>query len=534
MSQVANVVLCAILVATTSFGQVFVSPAGNNSDGSSWANAFNSVEAGVAAANAQSKELWIANGTYAIAAAIQLYSSMVIYGGFPQASKTTLGTRDPINFPSTLDAGTNNGGIFDLESLDSVIIDGLTFDKGSVDQVEVTNSTNISFLNSMFMNATASGIYSINSQVYVANSVFDNNASDNGAGIDAVDGSFLNVIASLFTNNVASQLGGAIRTYESKLTVDRSSFADNSAAAGGGIFARETTEVVAKSFPLEPTRISSSIFVRNAAINMGGAIRLYDLDDAGVAFNTFVDNTASTVKALAGEGGGIFFSGTPTTSIINNIFDGNTQYALFQDDAIDATIKNNTFYNVDGIYSRNGVSYNNTSKGGNNINTVGINSDNTQEDPQFVNRGGDDFHLGPNSPAIDTGIIQSYGLVDFDGDARPFDVTGVGTDVTADAYDRGFDEAIYSGSEGEGEGIFEGEGEGLYEGEGEGIAEGEGEGLLEGEGEGYYEGEIVKPYCVPTFCGPYEIQNPGTKAGNALILLTALAGLLLYRSRKNA
>ena len=74
---------------------------------------------------------------------------------------------------------------------------------------------------------------------------------------------------------------------------------------------------------------------------------------------------------------------------------------------------------------------------------------------------------------------------------------------------------------------MEGEGEGVIEGEGEGVLEGEGEGLFEGEGEGE-----CPPHKHPWFCGP--AQTPGSTSGNALILLSALAGLLLYRARKTA
>ena len=240
---------------------------------------------------------------------------------------------------------------------------------------------------------------------------------------------------------------------------------------------------------------------------------------------------------------------------MNNIFDGNDSYAIYQPDgsSIVSSISNNLFNNnIGGLMWWTGQIVSSASKGSPILNNFGFASDNIEGDPLFVDRDGYNFHVLVTSPAIDTGKVQSFGQIDIDGDARPYDVpyhpfTQV-KGPPVQAVDIGFDEAVITSTTDTDEDgctdydelaagtdplnendcpSLEGEGEGVFEGEGEGVFEGEGEGLFEGEGEGE-----CPPHKHPWFCGP--AQTPGSTSGNALILLTALAGLLLYRARKTA
>ena len=61
-------------------------------------------------------------------------------------------------------------------------------------------------------------------------------------------------------------------------------------------------------------------------------------------------------------------------------------------------------------------------------------------DPRFVDPGGGDFHLAPDSPCIDAGsnLAQSLPEVDFEGDARILNGDGDGTSIV----DMGVDEFV--------------------------------------------------------------------------------------------
>lgn len=51
--------------------------------------------------------------------------------------------------------------------------------------------------------------------------------------------------------------------------------------------------------------------------------------------------------------------------------------------------------------------------------------------PRFLNPRGDDYHIGPNSAAIDAGVIGAEVTTDIDGDSRPI---GEGYDIGADEF----------------------------------------------------------------------------------------------------
>jgi hypothetical protein len=114
----------------------------------------------------------------------------------------------------------------------------------------------------------------------------------------------------------------------------------------------------------------------------------------------------------------IFLSGSPNATIKNNIFyDPLSRYVSIGDELsrIGLDVGYNNIFRSDG-QTPEGTPYPH---------------DLWQVNPQFVDPGANDFHLLPDSPAIDAGIMLDSVDDDFDGFPRPL---GSGFDIGAYEY----------------------------------------------------------------------------------------------------
>ena len=125
-----------------------------------------------------------------------------------------------------------------------------------------------------------------------------------------------------------------------------------------------------------------------------------------------------------------------TTEIVNTIFEGNNNYAVYESNpSADAVVTNCLFYNnQDGDYWDEGLT---GYSGANAINLyVDQASDNFGGDPLFVDKASGDFHLQDGSAALDRGDVSAAPAQDFEGEVRP-GVDGL-VDIGVDEADNGF------------------------------------------------------------------------------------------------
>jgi hypothetical protein len=148
---------------------------------------------------------------------------------------------------------------------------------------------------------------------------------------------------------------------------------------------------------------SSNIDITGNAFALGDtgtAVQVDDLSDVAVSNNSFYQNQIALTRA------------SDTTQVMNNIFAENTL-------AIDTQLTGNISYNC---------FYGNDADGAQGTNAV------TGKDPRFVDAASGDFHLQPDSPAIDQGSgsdviddttadMGAYGGPD--ADVKPFPVQDV-------------------------------------------------------------------------------------------------------------
>jgi len=189
--------------------------------------------------------------------------------------------------------------------------------------------------------------------------------------------------------------------------------------------------------------------IENCSIhhNAGWGVHIYNGHSGEFADHNIVRNNKVYNNAQVGPRGvGIgLYTGTENAAY-NNLAWGNNYGIAINYDALNTKVFNNTVYENDnhGIYIgpesnnaiiQNNISYYNGSSGIRDNGTGTTLSHNlTDQDPRFLNADGKDFHLQPDSPAIDTGTTISEVTHDFEGNSRP---QGAGYDIGAYEYTTG-------------------------------------------------------------------------------------------------
>jgi len=208
---------------------------------------------------------------------------------------------------------------------------------------------------------------------------------------------------------------------------------DNLAAgSGGGINLFETSPV-----------LTNCILTSNTAAASGGAINCYTLSSPVVMNCTISGNTLSGAIPL---GGGMYLRDGSHPVLVNSIFEGNNDWAVFADsNATPAILASCLFFN-------NGGALTDPIHGGyldsemNRLNTeLAYASGNRTGSPVFANQAAGDLHILFSRAALDQGTSRTLAngrlwtapLTDRDGTSRPVDFPGIGRDGPGEGYDIG-------------------------------------------------------------------------------------------------
>lgn len=338
-SMVGGVWLVAALLRA---GTIYVNAAAAGAnDGSSWANAYTSLQPALTAA-VSADEIWVAVGTYKPTATTDRTISFVlkngvgVYGGFV-GTETLRSQRDPVAHVTTLSGAV---GAISNGSYHVVTADAAVTATGVIDGFTITGG-----------NATGAG----------AN-------QDRGGGM-WINGGTVTVSHCVFSGNTANELGGGLRVTSASPSIDGCIFTGDYAAAGGaGIGAGAGSSFTVKN----------TIFRSNTTADTRGAG--IDADSGVTAVNcVFQGNT----------GNGLRYGSSGT--VINSTFTGNSSYgAAF---IADGTVINSILWNdaIDEVFIGFGtiaVTYSDV--GGSGFNGVG----NKSVDPLFRNAGANDLRLG--------------------------------------------------------------------------------------------------------------------------------------------
>ncbi|TRT79266.1 MAG: cadherin [Microcystis aeruginosa Ma_AC_P_19900807_S299] len=294
--------------------------AGGSNNGTSWTDAYTSLQDALAAAQSGDK-IWVAGGTYKPTtgtdrtATFTLKNNVEIYGGFA-GTETSFSQRNVSTNVTTLsgDIGTVNNtadNVYHVVTSNSpantAVLDGFTISGGNAN-----GSTNQNIGGGIYIpdsnpilrnlivennNATSSGggLYNTSSANYLlTNSTFRNNTSASGGAIYNV-GSSPTLTDVTFTNNTATSQGGAIFNDGGTPTLNNTTFGNNTSISGGAIYNTGS--------PIYNT----ATFTSNIASSRGGAI--YN----GAGISTL--NNVTFAQNRATDNGGAIYN-TNSTSII--------------------------------------------------------------------------------------------------------------------------------------------------------------------------------------------------------------------------
>ena len=410
--------------------------------------------------------IYVAQGTYTGAgeAVISVLKSVMLFGGW-DALTSTPPVRDPQNYPTTLDGENARRGVR-ISGAITPTLDGFIITRGNASTAAIdpgfgggiySSDANPIITNNVITNNVAytsatewgngGGIYIQNSDdspaaaVVSGNRITNNTASSayrgNSGGLMVYFSSGVIIRDNIFQGNIAGStnngLGGGLGLFKSSAVVSGNLIQDNGATPTddgfGGAFYSEFGDVTLSGnwiisnnaeFGAVTFQHNPNITVTNNIIaqNTGGGVFVRGNATSPftgiLAHNTIVQNGKEGVYA------GWYSSGYSTLTLTNNIITGHTTgiYAYLAPNPNMVTATHTLFY--DNQNDTDGT-------------TITSTDEITGSNPLFMDSVGRNFHLRPNSPAINTGIPLLWLTTDIDGDARPLPTNG--------DYDIGADEA---------------------------------------------------------------------------------------------
>ncbi|MBU0473370.1 MAG: T9SS type A sorting domain-containing protein [Bacteroidetes bacterium] len=391
-------------------------------DGSSWANAFTSLQSALDIA-ISGNSIWVAKGNYKPSSAynltntpryyhFRLIEGVEIYGGFA-GTETTISQR--INFGS----GEANETI-------------LSGDLGSNDNFDATNGGYLAgsgvdncyhvFYHPEGLNLTSATIFD-GFTITGGNAIGTTDPHNKAGGLYLYSSSptIKNVI---FHSHQARELGGAAYIYNSSSEFSNVSFVENISGGGGGLYVSTGSPVINNAIfsgnvssadggalsthSASPT-LTNALFSSNTAGNNGGAIIFYS---SSVQFNATLNNVTISDNLTGPNGGGIRFASnnaSSTLNINNSIVWGNTAVTSGNELSLVSTGTSTLNYSC----YKNQANDIEVSNG-----TLTATNHNINTDPLFVDAVGNDFRLHGESPCTDAGN-DSY-------NTQTYDIRGTG------------------------------------------------------------------------------------------------------------
>ena len=400
--------------------------AGNN-DGTSWADAYVSLQDALAVATA-GNTIWVAEGTYYPDEGVgqtndDRYSTfsipdgLKVYGGF-NGTETILEQRNWETNITTLSGdlnqdddtgGDNSENAYHVVYCNSVsaqtVLDGVTVTGGNANLSDGGGMYNISsspgLINCIFSGNRADydggGMYNNSSSPSLTNCTFSSNSADYGGGMRNY-GANPTLVDCYFSGNSAESSGGGMHNYNSSPSLVNCTFRGNSSIDnGGGMFIDSYTSLI------------NCLFTGNNASDSGGGI-------CGVYSDGYLTNCVFSGNNATNNGGGLYFY--DGNSILKNCIIWNNQA-----ETDGSEIYNNSatiLYSYCDIKGSGGSTSWNTSLGtdnGNNIDADPLFVD--PPDPSNAPSTDGDLHLVAGSPCLDAGdnSVNSE-PTDLDGEAR--------------------------------------------------------------------------------------------------------------------
>ncbi len=359
--------------------------AGGTNNGSSWANAYTSLQSALDLA-VSGDEIWVAKGTYMPSSAYDLTNisryyhfrmieGVAIYGGFA-------GTESAVSERSDYGIDGANETILSGEiGIDDDYTDNCYHIFYHPEELGLTSNAILDGFTVKYAYADGEGSHwagggmaNYSSNPTVSNINFVSNRAIYGAGVYNYTASPSITSCTFLTNYAVNEAGAVYNTVGSSPTISNCTFSTNSSDWSAAMY---------NLYSSSPT-ITNSLFINNSTTQNGGAIRNV-IDCSPTVINcTFANNSAN-------NGGAISLENSCSIIINNSIFWGNTAVAngnqIYLGPGTSATVNNSCYSDNIGDIYYNGATFSPE---------YCINSD-----PLFVNTEEDDYRLLGLSPCLD-------------------------------------------------------------------------------------------------------------------------------------
>ena len=410
----ATALLCAAGTATAFAAVIYVkaSAIGAN-NGTSWANAYTSLQTALTAANAND-EIWVAAGAHKPTTttdrtiSFAMKNALGVYGGF-DGTETLRSQRDPVVHVTTLSGDIGNAGVSNDNSYHVVTAGATVTTSGVLDGFTITGGQ-------------ADGA----------------NPNERGGGI-WINGGTPTLAQLVVTGNFALAQGAGLRVTSGSATLLSSAFVSNTVAfnvdtlnnGGGGIFVGGGSSLTAQSCVFRSNSISGTTTGAGGLQTSGAAVTLIN--------SIFAQNSPNGLQVAIADG----------SLIVNSTFTANSAYGAAFFTSNGNTIANSVFWgNSTGQLCLGApctgsatVTYSDVQGGG--IFGTG----NIDADPLFLSPPAD-LRPGPLSPVVDAGnngAVPGGVTLDIAGLPRFFDdpdVPDTGAGLTPPWVDMGAYERI--------------------------------------------------------------------------------------------
>ncbi len=300
---------------------VYVNAAASGAnDGSSWANAFTSLDA--ALATAPTGEVWIAAGVYTPDSSFTVSTALSLLGGFA-GTETMASQADPATNPTILSGDQNGDDVLVDPSMNRedntriVYVDSLITSPVVLSGLSFVGGQTLPRPADQFINDYSGGAVLAYSPLQVNNCSFVACAAAFGSGVALLGGgtagsTFSGLIA---TGNLTFNNGVIYANGSSNTTITDSEFIGNNADRGA-VYFQDSPGVF----------VDGCTFTDNAATGPGGAIGSVRSFPVTVANADFAGNTGSTGGAIYFfcDSGSRFFDTPDDHILVNCTFTENT------------------------------------------------------------------------------------------------------------------------------------------------------------------------------------------------------------------
>lgn len=322
-------------------------------NGSSWADAYTSLQSALAAAQS-GDQIWVATGVYYPtsgtnrSATFMLKNGVVLYGGFT-GTETSLDQRDWQSNLTILSGDidqndTNDDGNFIAETW-SHIVGNNSYNVVRGSGVDSTAVLDGFIITAGRANSSAPGNLGEGGGIYLTSNaaptlrnltLSGSRVNRGGGGLSATAGSRPTLTDVTFTGNRADSYGGGLYVVNGAATLTRITFegnrADNSNLSGGGLYAENSAlTLIDVTFRNNTGGTGGGMFVRNGADTLVLDRVVFDSNTARGAGGAYISNSTATItnstfisnSATGGQGGGLYVYPTSHITLTDVTFAGN-------------------------------------------------------------------------------------------------------------------------------------------------------------------------------------------------------------------